>query len=590
MICFTELFKALLSKIHLILIIIIGFSNVYSQEKSNDSILNIVDTYISEDNKEEALKIAIAQLEDVTNNKSIPLQIKWNSKIGQLFSKNDNYQIALAYYNTAKDLSLTTKDSLVIATVYFDIGSLNLTEYTKISYREQKIDVALDKREAAFENFNYILTNFKNVNNIEEIFAKIYGNLTGMYSYTSNFDLAEAAGIKAIEYYKKINDTISVIGVKINIGVTQIYQEKYDEAEQNYLEMLPRLKDTTDIKILQYKQINYANLAHVYGIKNQHKKANNYLSLSHQLDMLYLERTSNKTLEEIEAKHNENKARQEEIAKTNIEIEKKEKTQLLFGVSGIITVLLLLLAAVLYRNSKLKSKSLELRLIQKELQQQQQLQDLREQTQSKVIVATLNGKLKERKYIAQTLHDSVSALLSSANMHLQVVKKKSNTPIEELEKSQRIINEASDKVRDLSHKLISAVLIKFGIEIAVKDLCEKYSNQDLTFEFINSTTIPRFEQDFEIIVHNIIQTLINNIIKHSKATLSTVEVNHNNAILKIIVNDNGIGFDTNMVSKKSGIGLELIKSRILTLNGNLDINSTSKGTKIKIELPTTYVS
>lgn len=589
MIRFTQLFKTLLPKIHLILIII-GFSNVYSQKKSNDSILNIVDAYISEDNKEEALKIAIAQLEDVTNNKSIPLQIKWNSKIGQLFSKNDNYQIALAYYNTAKDLSLTIKDSLVIATVYFDIGSLNLTEYTKISYREQKIDVALDKREAAFENFNYILTNFKNVNNIEEIFAKIYGNLTGMYSYTSEFDLAEKAGNKAIEYYKKLNDTTSIIGVKINIGVTQIYQKKYNQAEQNYLETLPLLKDTTNLKILQYKQINYANLAHIYGIKNQHKKANNYLGLSHQLEVLYLERTTNKTLEEIEAKYNENKARQEEITKTNIEIEKKEKTQLLFGITGITTVTLLLLAAVLYRNSKLKSKSLELKLIQKELQQKQQLQNLREQTQSKVIAATLDGKLKERKYIAQTLHDSVSALLSSANMHLQVVKKKSEEPIDELEKSQRIINEASDKVRDLSHKLISALLLKFGLEIALKDLCEKYTNCELKFKFINTTTIPRFEQDFEIKVYNIIQTLINNIIKHSKATQSKIAVNHDNSILKIIIEDNGIGFDTEKVNKKSGIGLELIKSRIHSLQGNLDINSTSKGTKIKIELSTTSVS
>lgn len=585
-----RLFSVLVIKV--LFIITLTLSSVtcaFSQSIENDSIFNVVNTYINEDNKEEALKIAIAQLENVTTNKSIPLQIKWNSKIGQLFSKNDNYQVALAYYNTAKKLSLSINDSLAIATVYFDIGSLNLTEYTKISYREQDTEVALDKRKAAFTNFNYILTNFKTVENAEEIFAKTYGNLTGMYSYTSKFDKAEAAGKKAIEYYTKLNDTISVIGVKINLGVAQIYQEKYSEAEQNYLDMLPLLKDTTNIKILQYKQIDYANLAHIYGIQNKHKAANKYLSLSHLLNMQYLELTSNKTLEEIEAKYNETKARQEEIAKTNIEIGKKEKTQLLFGITGITTVLLLLLAAVLYRNSKLKSKSLELKLIQKELQQQQELQELREQTQSKVIVATLDGKLKERKYIAQTLHDSVSALLSSANMHLQVVKKKSSSPSEELEKSQRIINEASDKVRDLSHKLISAVLIKFGLKSAIQDLCDKYSNQELSFKFINSTPIPRFEQDFEIKVHNIIQTLTNNIIKHSRATEASIKVNTTKNHLSIIITDNGIGFDTKKAHKKSGIGLELIKSRLITLKGNFDIKSTSKGTKIKIELPTVVV-
>lgn len=561
-------------------------ANAFAQSKQNDSVFNIVESYIEADKKEEALKIAIAQLEQVTNTHSVPMQIKWNSKIGQLFSNNNNYQVALAYYNKAKDLSLAINDSLSIATAYFDIGSLNLNEYTKTSYKEQSPDVALDKRDAAFETFNFILNNFKSVRNIDEIFAKTYANLTGIYSYTSAFDKAEDASKKAIEIYNTLNDTLSVIGVKINLGVTQIYQKKYTEAEQNYLEILPLLKDTTDIKILNYKEIDYANLAYIYDLQKKHKEANKYLALSHQLNILHLEMTSNKTLEEIEAKYNEKKARQEEIAKTKIEREKKEKTQLLFGITVLTSIVLLLLAIMLNRNNKLRAKSLELKLIQKELHQKQELQQLREQTQNKVISATLDGRLKERKYIAQILHDNVSALLSSANMHLQVVKKKSSKPIEELEKSQKIIDEAADKVRDLSHKLISAVLIKFGLKLAVKNLCEKFSNEALTFNFLNTTEIPRFEQDFEIKAHNIILELINNIIKHSKASEATIAMNYSNELLSIAITDNGIGFNSLKNSPSSGVGLAQVKSRIVMLNGQIDFNSTENGTKITIEIPT----
>jgi len=558
----------------------------FGQSKTTDSVFDKVEQYIKEDNKEEALKLAIAQLESVTKNKTIPLQIKWNSKIGQLFSNNNNYPIALAYYNTALELSIKSKDSLAMANAYFDIGSLNLNEYTKITYKEQSLEVGTDKRDAAFNNFNYLLKNFKNIKNVENVFAKAYGNLTGIYGYISKYDEAEKSAEKAIEYYSTLKDTISIIGVKINLGISQIYQEEFEKAEQTYKDFLPLLKDTSNINILYYKGINFANLAHIYREQNRLKEANDYQEKSHKLSLIYIEKTSNRTLEEIEAKHNEDKARQEEIAKTNIEIEKREKEELWFGIAGLSGLSLLLFGTVLFRNSKLKARNLSLKLIQKEYSQQHELQKLKEQNQNKVLNATLEGRLKERKYIAQTLHDSVSALLSSANMHLQVVKKKSPSPIDELEKSQLIISEASEKVRDLSHKLISAVLLKFGLEHALFDICEKYSNQELQFELESEEKIPRFSQDCEIKMHNITEECINNIIKHSKATKATISLKLKENDLIIEITDNGIGFDTLKINPESGIGLSQIIARIDSVGGVIKITSEkNKGTKIFIEVP-----
>ena len=49
----------------------------------------------------------------------------------------------------------------------------------------------------------------------------------------------------------------------------------------------------------------------------------------------------------------------------------------------------------------------------------------------------------------------------------------------EIDKSQQIIIEASKKIRDLSHTLVSSVLLKFGLNFAIKDIAEKYSNSQI---------------------------------------------------------------------------------------------------------------
>ena len=123
-----------------------------------------------------------------------------------------------------------------------------------------------------------------------------------------------------------------------------------------------------------------------------------------------------------------------------------------------------MLLAFLLNQYKLRQRNLSLQLSKQELVQQQKIEKVRSESQIRILNATLDGKETERKQISETLHDSVSALLSSANLHLQACKKIFNGPIPiELEKSQDIIVEASQIIRDLSHTLVSSVLLKFGL-------------------------------------------------------------------------------------------------------------------------------
>ena len=233
----------------------------------------------------------------------------------------------------------------------------------------------------------------------------------------------------------------------------------------------------------------------------------------------------------------------------------------------------MIIALVFYKNYKLSQRN--------------KLEQIQNNLQLKVINATIDAKEKERKTIAEILHDSVSALLSSVNLHLQASKAqlKGHVPAE-IDKAQEILGEASTKIRDLSHELISSVLIKFGLAFAVHDLCEKYSNSEITF-ISDDNGIKRYHQKFEIKIYSIIEELINNILKHSNAknaSITLIERNGDKLLIQII--DDGKGFDVRKERGKDGLGLNHIDARIKMMHGVFNINSKiGEGTSIFISVP-----
>jgi len=177
--------------------------------------------------------------------------------------------------------------------------------------------------------------------------------------------------------------------------------------------------------------------------------------------------------------------------------------------------------------------------------------------------------------------------LSSANLHLQASKSQLNSHVPvEISKAQEIVNEASVKIRDLSHELISSVLLKFGLAFAVHDLCEKYSNSEIQF-ISDDNGIKRYDQEFEIKIYNIIEELINNILKHSaakNASINLIERNGDKLLIQII--DDGKGFNVKRAKGKDGLGLSHIEARIKIMKGVFNINSKQgEGTSIFISVP-----
>ncbi|WP_347049652.1 sensor histidine kinase [Flavobacterium olei] len=245
----------------------------------------------------------------------------------------------------------------------------------------------------------------------------------------------------------------------------------------------------------------------------------------------------------------------------------------IISLSIMLIIIVFLLFYFLYENHKLKQKI------------------KRKDTKQKILLNIINSGIDsqevERKKIASFLHDNINSLLSSAGLHLNTYTAQHDIQSEEIQKAGKILSEAHELLRDMSHDLVPALLVRFGLIFALEDLCEKNSNSAIQFEFSSSIpTSVRYVEKFEMKVYFIVSELFSNITKHSGATQAKLSVQEKNNQLILRIEDNGIGFKTQKLKDPEGFGLNRIRARIKKYKGTLSITSKeNEGTKIKIQIP-----
>ncbi len=199
--------------------------------------------------------------------------------------------------------------------------------------------------------------------------------------------------------------------------------------------------------------------------------------------------------------------------------------------------------------------------------------DLKIKYQTNILQKVILAQEAERKRIAGDLHDDISSKLIAISLNLQILKYEN---IEESKKDNIINNiiAINDKTiessRKIAHHLYPPVLEKFGLKDALNELVLDFNNTDnihiqLSFEIIFSKEVT----NVHLQIFRIIQELINNSIKHGKATLITISFSKNSCAYS----DNGIGFDNSKLEKTMGLGFSNIKNRIRNINGTFKLTS-----------------
>ena len=216
----------------------------------------------------------------------------------------------------------------------------------------------------------------------------------------------------------------------------------------------------------------------------------------------------------------------------------------------------------------------------------------REMLRERYVNGVIDAQENERTRIARELHDSTSQSLTSLLVGLQNLKQThtENELASRIDQLRSVISITLDEVRTISWRLRPSALDDLGLISALEKYVEDYRERyELTVELVANGMEERLPLEIETAIYRIIQEGLTNIARYAQASAASVIVSRRHNLIRIIIEDNGIGFDPDEVRKSTNsLGLQGIQERAALFNGNLIIESQpGHGTTLYIEIPYT---
>jgi PAS domain S-box-containing protein len=227
-------------------------------------------------------------------------------------------------------------------------------------------------------------------------------------------------------------------------------------------------------------------------------------------------------------------------------------------------------AQVLQRTSSLERSNKELRLLASRL--------------------TL-AEERERRRIAQQLHDRIGQSMSLVSIQLgRIINfSTSDISVQRLKEIQNNIKEILNETRVFVFEISPAVLYDFGLEIALERLTTMLGQRhDIRINYKDDSKEKQVDEDIRVMLFQMTRELLVNVIKHAKAHNIKVRTVKRDDIIRITVQDDGVGFDTAILKNRGsgGLGLFSISERLMQIGGNAQIKSKiGSGTIIILEAP-----
>ncbi|MBJ2148391.1 cache domain-containing protein [Vibrio sp. IB15] len=194
----------------------------------------------------------------------------------------------------------------------------------------------------------------------------------------------------------------------------------------------------------------------------------------------------------------------------------------------------------------------------------------------------------EKKHLARELHDGINQLLVSSRCHLELLgnKLQSEDLKAHLNKSQHSLMRAIEEVRHISHQLRPSSLDDIGLEAALSSLLLDFqAHSGIEVETLFSTQPGKLKSEAATTLYRVVQESLNNIEKHAQATKVTVIAQQIGNVLQLLIQDNGVGFNTYKAMEKRGIGLRNMRERVEFIGGDFELMSEiGFGTEITVLL------
>ena len=219
---------------------------------------------------------------------------------------------------------------------------------------------------------------------------------------------------------------------------------------------------------------------------------------------------------------------------------------------------------------------------------------LDEVSTSRERLRTLSNRLvevqeSERRHLARELHDEIGQVLTGLKLTLEVDSRTSTDAVRaKLDKSHALVDGLMGRVRELSLDLRPAMLDDLGLMPALLWYFERYTSEtNVRVDFRHNRLEGRFQQEVETEAYRMVQEALTNVARHANVTEATVRLWRNGERLDVQVEDQGIGFDSEVtLATNTSTGLVGMRERAELLGGQLTVDSSpGAGTILTANLP-----
>lgn len=472
--------------------------------------------------------------------------------LGQIYNELDDFPKSIEYHNMAL-ASIDDNIPAIYQSKATSFNNIGLVFLNQNKYKEAKIYFAKGLAEK----------------NVFRDKANLFSTLVNNLAYTK-FKLNDDKGLpimfyQALNIRDSLNNTPGIIGSKLNLAEYYIYKNDISKAKfyANQVLNLAKANNSKRDVLSALKQLA------VIEPKNTAKYTQEYIIVSDKLQKA--DRAIGNKFSRIEYET-------EEIVQKNDYLATKNRNLLYgllsFGVFGFLLYLM--------KNQRNKNKILQYKQAQQKANEA--IYNLMMSQQNTIDI----GRIKEKKRVAQELHDGVLGRIFGLRINLdtlnqfqdaQTVAKRGDYLIE-LQKIEQDLREISHDLNRENRALVH------NFVVILHNLLEE---QRKTFAIQINTKIDtainwdKLSNAIKINIYRIIQESLQNVHKYAHA--NTIQVNclqvEEQLIVEII--DDGIGFNTKKAKK--GIGLHNIRSRAIDCNGIAIVNSViNKGTHITVKI------
>lgn len=201
------------------------------------------------------------------------------------------------------------------------------------------------------------------------------------------------------------------------------------------------------------------------------------------------------------------------------------------------------------------------------------------------------AEAKERRRVAEGLHDQVGPLLTLAGMRLDAIEISTGRPMAEV---RDLVRQALTEIRDLTFDLRAPLLESHGIAAALRDLGSRWQKQhglvcQVKTADISLDGIPlQLTEEWSVFLLRAARELLWNIVKHASARRVVVSLERHGKAVTLRVQDDGGGFaprEPLRTTSEGGFGLPELQRRAEQLGGRLSIETSDRGACVQIAAP-----